>query len=79
MKVILPIQDMEILPIRKPLKLEVNIDLYLHVLKSRIFDRHGFGSMKSTQLFCAKIEKINPDIIHLHNIHGYYLNIECII
>lgn len=47
----------------------------LHGLKSRLFDRHGFGSAKATLELIEKIRVIKPDIIHLHNIHGYYLHI----
>ena len=36
---------------------------------------HGFGSTISTIIFIRKIKKIDPDIIHLHNIHGYYINV----
>jgi putative colanic acid biosynthesis glycosyltransferase len=52
------------------------IDNYLHVSKTRIFDQHGFGSKKATKEFIAKVKKLDPDLIHLHNIHGYYLNVE---
>lgn len=51
-------------------------DVKLHALKSRIFDSAGFGSKRATKRFIEKIRKYNPDIIHLHNIHGYYINIE---
>ncbi|AZR73927.1 glycosyl transferase [Anoxybacter fermentans] len=51
-------------------------DNYMHVVKTRLFDKHGFGSRKATAEFLNKVEKLNPDIIHLHNIHGYYINIE---
>lgn len=51
-------------------------DIRKHVLKSRLFDKHGFGSQKATINFIEEIKNINPDIIHLHNIHGYYLNLE---
>ncbi|AUS95177.1 glycosyl transferase [Clostridium thermosuccinogenes] len=51
-------------------------DVYKHALQTRILDIHGFGSRKVTQGFVKKVEKLNPDIIHLHNIHGYYINIE---
>ena len=51
-------------------------DIRKHVLKSRLFDKHGFGSKKATINLIEDIKKINPDIIHLHNIHGYYINIE---
>ena len=49
-------------------------DIYLHGLQSRIFDRHGLASKKATSRLIETIKDINPDIIHLHNIHGYYLN-----
>lgn len=51
-------------------------DNYVHAAKTRLFDLHGFGSNKATLEFIDKVEKLNPDIIHLHNIHGYYINIE---
>lgn len=51
-------------------------DIYLHVLKTRVFDRHGFGSKNSTKKLIKQIKGINPDIIHLQNIHGYFVNIE---
>ncbi len=51
-------------------------DFYFHAVKTRLFDKHGFGSKKSTLDFIKKVKKIKPDIIHLHNIHGYYINIE---
>ena len=51
-------------------------DNYSHVAFTRIYDKHGFGSIKATKEFIEKIKELNPDIIHLHNIHGYYINIE---
>jgi putative colanic acid biosynthesis glycosyltransferase len=51
-------------------------DVRLHVIKTRLFDRHAFGSEKATKKLVQKIEEIRPDVIHLHNLHGYYLNIE---
>ena len=50
-------------------------DNYLHALQTRLFDAHGFGSKKATAAFITKIEKLNPDLIHLHNLHGYYLHV----
>jgi len=51
-------------------------DIYVHGLYTRILDKHGLGSQKATRQFIKNIEAENPDIIHLHNIHGYYLNYE---
>jgi len=39
-------------------------------------DRHGFASRKATKQLINKIEELKPDVINLHNIHGYYVNIE---
>lgn len=58
------------------IRIGTDFDVYMHVLKTRLFDLHGFGSKKATARFLRRVEEIDPDIIHLHNIHGYYINIE---
>lgn len=49
-------------------------DEYIHGVVSRIFDNHGLMSVGATKKLIEYIQQIAPDIIHLHNIHGYYLN-----
>ena len=49
-------------------------DMYNHVLQTRLLDKHGLASKGATKKLIQQIEEIKPDIIHLHNIHGYYLN-----
>lgn len=49
-------------------------DVYLHGALSRLLDAHGLGSRLATGRFLRQIEEFAPDVIHLHNIHGYYLN-----
>ncbi|MDE7381492.1 MAG: glycosyltransferase [Muribaculaceae bacterium] len=49
-------------------------DMYSHILRTRLFDSHGLASRHATLSLIKKIKLISPDIIHLHNIHGYYLN-----
>lgn len=58
----------------KSLQVSSKFDTYCHALKSRLFDAHGLGSIKVTKGILKDIQDINPDIINLHNIHGYYLN-----
>lgn len=53
-----------------------NRDVLIHAFFSRIFDNSGFMSKRATKKFVKWIREYNPDIIHLHNIHGYYINIE---
>ena len=49
-------------------------DYLWHGIESRIFDNHGLASCRATKNFLHAVDEINPSIIHLHNIHGYYLN-----
>lgn len=58
----------------KKIKIGNKLDIYKHGLKTLLFDKHGLGSTNSTLEFIKKIDKINPDVIGLHNIHGYYIN-----
>ncbi|HJC98541.1 MAG TPA: glycosyltransferase [Candidatus Phocaeicola merdavium] len=50
------------------------LDTLWHGLETRLFDRHGLASVQATRTFVKQIEHIAPDIIHIHNIHGYFLN-----
>lgn len=51
-------------------------DIKMHGVQTRLFDGHGLGSKLATKDLIKKIIEISPNIIHLHNIHGYYINIE---
>lgn len=48
---------------------------WIHVAITTIFDRQGYGSYFVTKRIIKRLRKENPDIIHLHNLHGYYLNL----
>ena len=50
-------------------------DVKLHGLKARAADGCGFGSRKATEKFIAWVKAYDPDVIHLHNLHGYYIHI----
>lgn len=49
---------------------------YAHVALTRLLDRHGLGSRLATVHLVTQIESLDANIIHLHNIHGYYVNID---
>lgn len=51
------------------------IDIRVHQLQSRITGKQGCHSTYTTRRLISEIKKIEPDLIHLHNLHGYYLNI----
>jgi glycosyltransferase involved in cell wall biosynthesis len=58
------------------IKIGNSVDIYYHVLQTRLFDRHGLASVRATQKLIKQIENIKPDAIGLHNLHGYYINYE---
>lgn len=55
-------------------RFESDFEIKLHGSISRLTDRQGFYSTAATKRLIADIQQYDPDIIHLHNIHGYYLN-----
>ena len=56
-------------------RIESNNGVKFHALKSRIFGKTGTYSKKATKKFLKWLDEYNPDIIHLHNLHGYYINV----
>ena len=53
------------------------LSFWIHVIWTTLTDRHGlepFLSVIYTGKMVRRIREANPDIIHLHNIHGYYLH-----
>lgn len=51
-----------------------NLSVYEHVLETRLFDRQGLASWFATKHFIKKLELLRPDLVHLHNLHGNYIN-----
>ena len=51
-----------------------DIDAHIHSFMSRIFGLQGKMSHFTTLKLIGFLKRIKPDIIHLHNIHGHYLN-----
>lgn len=58
----------------KLIKVGTKSDAIMHGIHTRLTDRHGLSSKKATTDLIKRIEEVSPDIIQLHNIHGYYLN-----
>lgn len=57
-------------------RIGTSLDYRVHGLLTRLIDLHGFGSKRATREFLRWVKEYDPDVIWLHNIHGYYLNIE---
>ena len=57
-------------------RIGADLDVKFHGVKARLFDGCGFGSKAATKKFIKWVKEFDPDVIHLHNLHGYYINIE---
>lgn len=50
-------------------------DVYYHGIMTRITDKHALYSVHATRKLVEEIRRYEPELIHLHNLHGYYLDI----
>jgi glycosyltransferase involved in cell wall biosynthesis len=60
----------------KVIQIGTKWDVYWHGIMTRIFDSHCLHSTWATKKLIKQIDIIKPDIIQLHHIHGYYINME---
>ena len=51
-------------------------DYLIHAGLSRLADCQGLLSERATRLFLRRAEEYSPDVVWMHNLHGYYLNYE---
>ena len=56
-----------------PLGIKISSDKYIKIqaLKSKVFGNYGFNSKRATKKIIDKLDSIQPDIVHIHNIHGH--------
>ncbi|MBQ8969409.1 MAG: glycosyltransferase [Bacteroidaceae bacterium] len=58
----------------KNYQVETKLGEMFHYVESSLFDAQGRGSRYSTKKFLKVIDSIRPDIVHIHNIHGCFIN-----
>ncbi len=49
-------------------------NIYVNAAKARAMDNEGFNAKKETAQFLKWAEDYNPDLLWLHNLHGYYIH-----
>ncbi len=47
----------------------------IHGAIRKFLDMEGYGSRLATRRLIREIKRFRPDVIHLHNLHGCYLNL----
>lgn len=59
---------------RHTVKIGSRLEYYVHNLLSRLTDHEGGYSRRATKQLVDKIRAFDPDVIHIHNTHGHWLN-----
>ncbi|WP_312920197.1 glycosyltransferase [Stutzerimonas nitrititolerans] len=54
-------------------------EVYFHALMTRLTGLVGFFSYFATRRLISEIKSFQPDVVHLHELHGYYVNIKPVV
>lgn len=60
-------------------KFGLDWETYFHALMTRITGYTGCFSFFSTQKLIKYINKFNPDVVHIHELHAYFVNIKSLL
>ena len=55
-------------------KIAGKVNYYVHNVLSRLIDAEGLASIIATRRLLHFMNRVNPDIVHIHNIHGHFVN-----
>ena len=62
--------------VANPARVGTAADVYWHALATRVTGYTARFSAKPTRQLIAQIEHIQPSLVHLHDLHGYFIHIE---
>lgn len=51
------------------------LDWTSHAIRTRVDGKQGYGSRRATRRLLAELDRIAPDVLHLHNVHSNFLNL----
>lgn len=60
----------------RELRFATDGEVRLDALQTRLDGKAGFHSKAATRRLLERLDEIEPNVVHLHNLHGYYVNIE---
>ena len=56
------------------IKIGSMVDVYEHYIEGLLLDNEGLASRRATKSLIREIDRISPDVVHLHNIHDHFIN-----
>ena len=60
----------------RELRFATDVEVKFDALQTRLDGKAGFHSKAATRRLLERLDEIKPNVVHLHNLHGYYVNIE---
>lgn len=60
-------------------KMQSLAELKVNIARGRTTGRHGWYNERATKRAIAFLRKEKPDILHFHNIHGYFINLPMLV
>jgi len=55
------------------------VEIKFQALRSRVFGNYGFNSRRATKRLLAYLDRLQPDVVHLHNLHGHNCDLELLL
>ncbi len=59
----------------KVFRIGTTLDHKHHAVMTRLTGKQGYFSRRATKRLCLRIDGINPDIVHLHNLHSNFIHL----
>ena len=56
-------------------RIGTDLDVKISAFRTRLLDDHGFANKSATREFLKWADSYDPDLLWLHNIHGYYIHV----
>lgn len=60
-------------------RIDTNCELFISKLWTKVTGHHGFNNKRETLQLLKWIDKVKPDLIHMHNIHNHYVNVRMLL
>ncbi len=60
-------------------RIETDTQLFISKIWTKLTGHHGFNNKRETRRLLQWIDQVKPDIIHMHNIHNHYVNIQMLL
>ena len=57
------------------MRFATDFDFRRDAFETRLDGKAGFHSVAATKRLLKRLDELKPDVVHLHNLHGYYVNV----